>query len=196
VDAEQEHVMKIRGLVLIAAAAALMGSQAQGAITVLGVSLAHNCYQAAEFGGDPTQGISTCTYALDATMSSRDRAATYINRGILKSRAEDPTGALEDYNHGLSLNDGLGEGYVDRGATLIVLKRYQDALNDINKGIGIGAKRPEIAYYDRAIVDEALGDVRGAYLDYRKAVELSPDFPLASEQLARFRVVHKTTNGT
>ncbi len=90
----------------------------------------------------------------------------------------------------------LGEGYVDRGATLIVLKRYEDALADINKGIGIGAKRPEIAYYDRAIVDEALGDVRGAYLDYRKAVDIAPGFTLASEQLARFRVIHKQTNGT
>jgi len=189
--------MKIRGLMIGAAAlAALSGTQANAAITVLGVSLAHNCYQAAEFGGDSTQGVATCTYALDAPMSTGDRAATYINRGILKARAMDPEGALEDYNHGLSLNNTLGEGYVDRGATLIVLKRYQDALNDINKGIGIGAKRMEIAYYDRAIADEALGDVRGAYLDYRKAVEISPDFPLASEQLARFRVVHKATNGT
>ncbi|HEY2068805.1 MAG TPA: hypothetical protein VGG48_04560 [Rhizomicrobium sp.] len=191
--------MKIRGLLLTAAmtaGAALMGSQANAAITVLGQSLAHNCYEAAEFGGDPGQGIATCTYALAGTMPTADRAATYVNRGILKAHASDPEGALDDYNHGLRLNDGLGEGYVDRGATLIVLKRYQDALNDINKGIGIGAKRPEIAYYDRAIVDEALGDIRGAYLDYRKAVELAPDFNLASEQLARFRVIKKPTNGT
>jgi tetratricopeptide (TPR) repeat protein len=188
--------MKIRGILLLAATVAVMGSQAQAAITVLGVSLAHNCYEAAEFGGDPSQGVATCSYALDGTMSTRERAATYINRGILKSRADDPQGAFDDYNHGLTLDASLGEGYVDRGATLIVLKRYEDALADINKGIGIGAKRPEIAYYDRAIVDEALGDVRGAYMDYRKAVELSPDFTLASEQLARFRVVRKSPSGT
>ncbi|HTQ14189.1 MAG TPA: hypothetical protein VMH86_09965 [Rhizomicrobium sp.] len=188
--------MRIRGLLLTAAAAMLMGSQANAAITVLGQSLAHNCYEAAEFGGDPQTGVSTCTYALDGVMATNERAATYINRGILKSRNNDPDGALDDYDHGLSLDASLGEGYVDRGATMIVLKRYQDALNDINKGIAMGSKKPEIAYYDRAIVDEALGDVRGAYLDYRKAVEISPDFNLASEQLTRFRVIRKPTNGT
>ncbi len=189
--------MTIRGLLFAAAAtAALMGSQAQAAITVLGLSLAHNCYETAEFGGDPAQGIATCTYALDGVMSTDERAATYINRGILRARNDTPMEALDDYNRGLSINATLGEGYVDRGATLIVLKRYEDALRDITKGIGIGAKRPEIAYYDRAIADEALGDIRGAYMDYRKAVDIAPDFTLASEQLARFRVVHKATNGT
>ncbi|MGH6870160.1 MAG: tetratricopeptide repeat protein [Rhizomicrobium sp.] len=188
--------MRIRALLLTAAAAMMLGSQAQAAITVLGASLAHNCYQAAEFGGDPKTGIATCNYALDGAMPTSDRAATYINRGILKSRNSDPDGALDDYNHGLSLNASLGEGYVDRGATMIVLKRYQDALNDIDKGISMGSKKPEIAYYDRAIVDEALGDIRGAYLDYRKAVEISPGFTLASEQLTRFRVIKKPANGT
>jgi tetratricopeptide (TPR) repeat protein len=190
--------MTFRGLLLIAAAAtaALAVSPSQAAVTVLGASLAHNCYEAAEFGGDPMAGITTCTYALDDAMSTADRAATYINRGILKARDSNPEAALADYNHGLSLDDAVGEGYVDRGATLIVLKRYQDALTDINKGIAIGAKKPEIAYYDRAIADEAMGDVRGAYLDYRKAVEIAPDFTLANEQLVRFRVIRKATNGT
>ncbi|HEX3672962.1 MAG TPA: hypothetical protein VHU87_01690 [Rhizomicrobium sp.] len=190
--------MNIRNLLLSTAiaAAALAGTQAQAAITVLGQSLAGNCYQAAEFGGDPAEGIVTCSYALDGVMSIADRAATYINRGILRARADQADNALDDYNHGLRLNAMLGEGYVDRGATMIVLKRYEDALADIDKGIRIGPNRPEIAYYDRAMADEALGDVRGAYLDYRKAVEISPNFTLASEQLARFRVIPKQTNGT
>ena len=75
-----------------------------------------------------------------------------------------------------------------------MLKRYKEALVDINKGIALGAKRPHIAYYDRAIADEALGDIRGAYEDYKKAVELEPDFALATEQLPRFKVVRKPTS--
>jgi tetratricopeptide (TPR) repeat protein len=189
--------MKIRELLTFAATLSLAALPAHAAITVLGNTLAHNCFEAAEFGGDPTEGITTCTSALTgATLSAADRAATLINRGILESREGDPNGALDDYNRGLSLDASLGEGYVDRGATYIVLQRYNDALVDINKGITLGAKKPEIAYYDRAIVDEALGDVRGAYQDYRKAVEIEPDFTLANEQLARFKVVRKTSNGT
>jgi tetratricopeptide (TPR) repeat protein len=189
--------MKFRGLSAIAAAAVLSAMPAHAAITVLGDSLAHSCFEAAEFGGSPDEGIATCTQAIDGSaMSPSDRAATLINRGILKSRNDDAAGALDDYNRGLTMDGSLGEGYVDRGATFIVLRRYDDALADINKGIALGAKKPEIAYYDRAIVDEALGDVRGAYQDYRKAVELEPDFTLATEQLARFKVVRRSPNGT
>jgi tetratricopeptide (TPR) repeat protein len=91
--------------------------------------------------------------------------------------------------------DGVhGEGYVDRGATYIALQRYQDALNDINKGLELGAKKPHIAYYDRAIAQEALGNIRAAYQDYKKAVEIEPDFALATEQLSRFKVVRKDSS--
>jgi tetratricopeptide (TPR) repeat protein len=189
--------MKFRGLSAAAAAAVLLAVPARAAITVLGDSLAHNCFEAAEFGGSPNEGISTCNDALNGSaLSTKDRAATLINRGILKSRNDDADGALNDYNRGLTIDGDLGEGYVDRGATFIVLRRYDDALTDINKGIALGAASPEIAYYDRAIVDEALGDLRGAYRDYKKAVDLQPDFPLATEQLARFKVVRKSSGGT
>jgi tetratricopeptide (TPR) repeat protein len=192
-----EGQMKIRELFAIAATLTLAALPAHAAITVLGNTLAHNCFEAAEFGGNPNEGIAMCTSALSGpALSTADRAATLVNRGILKSRDEDPNGALDDYNRGLSLDANLGEGYVDRGATYIVMQRYNDALTDINKGIALGAKKPEIAYYDRAIVDEAMGDVRSAYQDYRKAVELEPDFTLATEQLARFKVIRKSPNGT
>jgi tetratricopeptide (TPR) repeat protein len=183
------------GGIALAAFAAL---PAQAAVTVLGNGIARACYEAAEFGADAHDGIAECTLALDeAALPISDRAATFINRGILRSRNDDPNGALEDYNRGLAIGPALGEGYVDRGAVMILFQRYDEALKDISKGIDMGAKKPEIAYYDRAIADEALGNVRGAYEDYKKAVELAPDFTLAADQLARFKVVvRKRTDGT
>jgi tetratricopeptide (TPR) repeat protein len=180
------------------AMAALAAPQAQAAVTVLGNGIGQSCYEAAEFGGSAHDGIAECSLALDeSAMPISDRAATFINRGILKSRNDDPNGALDDYNRGLAIGPNLGEGYVDRGAVMILFQRYDEALKDIDKGIGMGAKKPEIAYYDRAIVDEALGNVRGAYEDYKKAVELAPDFTLAADQLSRFKVVmRKRTDGT
>jgi tetratricopeptide (TPR) repeat protein len=170
---------------------------AQAAISVLGNSIGTDCYRAAEYGSNPRAGIETCTYALDSqALTIRDRAATFINRGILRSRQGDSNGALADYNQGLSLDASLGEGYVDRGAVYISMQRYDEALNDINKGIDMGAREPHIAYYDRAIVDEAMGNIRGAYEDYKKAVELEPNFTLATQQLARFKVVRKAADGT
>ena len=79
------------------------------------------------------------------TLSVKDRAATFVNRGILRARKEDAEGALADYDQGITLNALLGEAYVDRGAVMIVLKHYDDALTDFDKGISLGANRLEIA---------------------------------------------------
>jgi tetratricopeptide (TPR) repeat protein len=182
--------MKIHYLAFAAALGAI--APAHAAVTVLGNGLAAGCFQAAEFGANPATGIVTCTDALgQEVLTAQDRAATYVNRGILRARSGDTSGALADCDRGLALNARMGEGYVDRGTVLMVLQRYPDALTDINRGIAMGAHKPQIAYYDRAIVNEAMGDVRGAYLDYKKAVELEPDFALAHEQLARFKVIRK-----
>lgn len=176
---------------------AAFGVSANAAVSVLNGSLAHSCYEAAEYGGSADDGIKTCTAALqEEALTVKDRAATMINLGILRSQDEDSEGALASYNQGLGLDPTLGEGYVDRGATEIVLKNYDAAVADITKGIELNATRPEIAYYDRAIANEALGNIKAAYLDYKKASEISPDFALANEQLLRFKVVRRKTNGT
>jgi tetratricopeptide (TPR) repeat protein len=183
--------------IAVLAAAAIGIHTADAAVSVVGNGVAHSCFQFAEFGGNPTDGISTCTFALEQTaLSVKDRAATYVNRGILHARNSNREAAMSDYDRGIALDTGLGEAYVDRGALLIVLQRYDDALADLDKGISLGANRLQIAYYDRAIVDEALGNIRAAYEDYKKAVDIQPDFSLATEQLARFRVVHRPPSGT
>ena len=174
----------------------LFTAPANAAISVLGNTISEACYHAAQFSDDATDGIKTCTAALEQTpMSVHDRAATLINRGILRARNSDAEGALSDYNKGLELDASLGEGYVDRGAAEIVMRNFDVALADIDKGISLNANRLEIAYYDRAIVDEALGNVRDAYADYKKAVELEPNFQLANDQLMRFKVVRKRPDG-
>jgi tetratricopeptide (TPR) repeat protein len=167
-------------------------SSSEAAVTVLGNGVAHSCFEFAEYGGNPMEGIQTCTFALEQeTLSLRDRAATFVNRGILRVRKDDTEGALTDYDRGLAIDASLAEGYVDRGAAMIALRRYDDAVADISKGISLGANRPQIAYYDRGIADEALGNIRAAYEDYKKAADIQPDFHLATDQLSRFRVVRR-----
>jgi tetratricopeptide (TPR) repeat protein len=181
--------------------ATLMSPGAHAAVTVIGNGAAQSCYQAAEYGSDSRtdtrDGIAACTEALDQTpLSMKDRAATFVNRGILNSRDDNSEAAIIDYDKGLSIDTNLGEGYVDRGAALIVLKRYDEALQSINRGIDLGSKKLQIAYYDRAIVQEALGNVRAAYEDYKMATQIEPDFALANAQLSRFKVVRRPADGT
>jgi tetratricopeptide (TPR) repeat protein len=178
--------------------AALVSQAAHAAVTVIGGNnLARSCYEAAEFGGNPTDGVAVCSDALKQdTLPLKDRAATLINRGILLSRTDDAEAAIADYDRGLMIDATLGEGYVDRGAALIILKRYDEALQALNKGIDLGSSQLQVAYYDRAIVQEALGNVRRAYEDYKMAVQIEPDFALATAQLTRFKVVRRHTDGT
>jgi tetratricopeptide (TPR) repeat protein len=174
-----------------------MSQSAQSAVTVLGNGLARSCFNSAEFGGNPNEGIATCSEALsEAALTVRDRAATYVNRGILYSRIDQAQTALIDYDKGISMDPNLGEAYVDRGAALIALARYDEALQDIDKGIAAGANRLQIAYYDRGLAHEALGNVRAAYEDYKKAAEIEPGFELATSQLTRFKVVRRHSDGT
>lgn len=174
-----------------AASLALAASGAHAAITVLGPGPAQECYDFAENGGDMKEGILRCTFALSSALSVGDRAATYVNRGVIHLGLHDNEQALADINSGIGLDPTLGDAYIDRGAAAMALGRYDEALSDLNKGITLGPHRPQIAYYDRAIIDERNGDIRAAYDDYKKALELEPNFTPAAVELKRFRVVHK-----
>lgn len=194
--------MKLRSLaawsVCLAGVGILAALPAFAAISVLGSGLGEACYKAAEFHLNPKDGLESCTAALEQqSLAGRDRGATYINRGILQMRVGNLDAALQDYDTGLEIDPTLAEGYVDRGVAYISMKRYKEALVDIDKGLSLGTERPHIAYFDRAIAHEALGDIKGAYLDYKHAIKLAPDFQPAIEQLKRFKVVRKpAANGS
>lgn len=188
--------MKVKALAttLFGAAGLTLGvaSGAGAAVTVLGPGPAQECYRYAEFGGNVGDGIERCSFALLTTLSVTDRAATFVNRGVLRLSLHQNDAALADMNSGIAIAPQLGDAYVDRGAVSIALGRYEDALSDLNKGIALEPHRPQIAYYDRAIVLEHNGDIRGAYEDYKKALDIAPDFEPAATELKRFRVTHKS----
>jgi tetratricopeptide (TPR) repeat protein len=174
---------------------------ANAAVTVFGRGPSLACYQAAEFSTDAETGIALCNDAIaDPEISPRDMAATMINRSILRTHAGDYEGAVADCTHGLHIDSGLAEGYVDRGVAEIMLKNWPDALADINKGIDMNTDKLEFALYDRGIVEEAMGNIRAAYDDYQKAIQMRPDFGLAAHALTHFKVVRKpavsSANGT
>jgi len=171
--------------------ATMLLTPAQAAISVIGSGPAELCYQAADSGASPFDSLQYCDEALAGSLSAGDRAATFVNRGVLKLAANDIDSAASDFNAGLAINGSLGEAYVDRGATLIAHKRYADAILDINKGLKLGTKQEYNAYFDRAVADEGIGNLQAAYDDYRQAVMLKPDFTAASQELARFKIVEK-----
>jgi tetratricopeptide (TPR) repeat protein len=166
-------------------------SSANAAETVIGGGWAQHCYEGAEYGLSPHEYIPICNAALQDVLSSSDRAATLVNRGILKLAKLDANGSYADFNHGLTIRADMAEGYVNRGASLILLRRYDEAIAQINKGIAMNAKRPEVAYYDRGMANEGLGNIQAAYEDYKQAEALDPTFLEPAKELKRFKVTTK-----
>jgi tetratricopeptide (TPR) repeat protein len=174
----------VSALVLLGLAAT--ASETNAIVLVLGGGAGSKCYATAEFG-DPFQAFDICTKALsDAEMSVRDRAATYINRSVVRLRVHDWSGALSDTDLSIVRYPNFGEAYVNRGAALLNLNRPQDALTDLNKAVTIGLNKAHLAYYNRGLAKEKLNDTSGAYADYKKALDLDPTFSTAADELKRF----------
>jgi tetratricopeptide (TPR) repeat protein len=77
---------------------------------------------------------------------------------------------------------------VNRGAAAVGARRFADGLADINKALELGVEEPEKAYYNRALAYEGLDNLKAAYFDYQKAVELKPEWDAPKNELARFTV--------
>ena len=167
----------------------LTAATAQVLVTV-GNSQARSCYLAAKQGFASDDLIKLCSASLDEeNLSQQDRAATYDNRGIMETSLGRLDRALVSFNAAIATEASLGDAYVNRGTILIRQKKYDDALADINKGIGFGMAFMHIGYYNRAVAEELLGRYRDAYYDYLQTLALEPGFTAAQERLKVFRVI-------
>lgn len=177
-------------LLLITSAAALVaGSAHAGAVTVLGGGMARLCSMAALGGDSDLKAEEMCTMALEMELlSTRDRAGTYVNRGVLKLRRKAYGQAEWDFNRAVETKPDMGEAYVNRGAAYVGSKRYSEGLADINKALAMGVDEPEKAYFNRALAYEGLDNLKAAYFDFLKAQELAPAWQEPAKELARYTV--------
>jgi tetratricopeptide (TPR) repeat protein len=168
-------------------------SQSLAGTIVVGRTDARECYLATLAESSPSgdkRGLDACDRAADADNSdAQAHAAILVNRADIRLRMQDYAGTLADADASIALESDLAAAYLNRGAGLIGLQRYQEALPALEKAIALNPNdRLELAYFNRGIAREHLGDIRGAYHDYKQAQELNPKFEPAKEQLTRFTV--------
>lgn len=174
----------LSGLLMALAAA----SSAGASVLVLGEGLAPACSKAAFRGKADRASVETCTRALNEALATRDRAGTLVNRGVMLMRGKAYNDAARDFEDAIRLSPELGEAFVNRGVLRMADRDYAGALAQIDRGIQLGVDEPAKAYYNRAIAQEGLGDARAAWLDYRKAQSLDPEWDAPAKQLVRFKV--------
>jgi tetratricopeptide (TPR) repeat protein len=187
--------MASKAILAAASLAALFiggAGDAQAASTILSNGLASFCSGFAQDGRQDVGSLQTCDLAIETEMLNRhDRAGTYVNRGVIRMRRREYDEAEADFKRALKLEPELGEAFVNRGAALVAQRRYGEALAEIDKGLTLGSDEPEKAYYNRALANEGLDDMKAAYFDYLKALELKPGWDRPQTELARFTVVRQ-----
>lgn len=176
---------------LLAAAVAIVGAPAAAAVFVVGNTDARLCYEAADSPMLPqVRDLRRCDEALlHENLSNYETVATHVNRGILRLRRGFTDEAVADFDRAIHLDPEQPEAYLNKGAALIRRQNPQEALQLFTVALERNTSRPAIAHYGRAVANEALGNVRAAYLDYRRASELDPEWAEPRTELARFRVV-------
>lgn len=162
---------------------------AQASVQVVGSQRAHQCMDAAFAGASTRAAVDWCSAALsEEALTPRNRAGTLVNRGVILMNRRDHAGAIRDFDQAMRLSPALGEAHFNRGSAQIAMGRWSEGVADIEQGLKLGMRQPERAYYNRAIAREELNDTRGAYLDYREAARLKPEWELPRMELARFTV--------
>ena len=185
--------MKTHLVLATAMAAIFFAIPARAAVLVVGEGPERGCYLAAKTGSTTIDALKMCNDAIDhSNMILHDRAATFVNRGVILLRLNRIDAAMSDFETCLRVMPDLGDAYLNRGVAYIAMKQYATALAEIQKGIALNPSDMAVAYYDRGIAEEQLGRLRDAYLDYQAAAKESPTFTEANEAVSRFRVITKS----
>lgn len=175
----------------LCAAFTFFTGNAEASVTFIGPGSAYDCYMAAEYSQvrPGETAIDVCNLALQDAIAGRELAGTLVNRSVVYIRMGNTTAALADCEAALRIMPTLGEGHANLGVALLRLGRLPEALAALDKSLDYGINKTYVAFYDRGLVREDLGDVKGAYADYKKSSDLKPDFQLAQEQLKRFTIL-------
>jgi tetratricopeptide (TPR) repeat protein len=157
---------------------------------VIGESAASACYQHAAFERSDVAAVADCDAAIDREMlQRRDRAATFVNRGIIKMRRGNLESALADFDSAESLRRGFGPALaVNRSAVYIRLGQFEDAIAQTDIAIEARADNLAEAWFNRGVALEMVGDLHGAYYAFDQALEARPDWRAARREIERFTV--------
>ena len=164
-------------------------SHAQTAF-VLGGGYAQDCYFAVKRGASNRAAKSICDRALaEENLTTRDTAATLVNRGIIALRDRDGDRALIDFNAALALDPALSAIFLNRAGAYLLKGRWLEAKIDADTALGIGLKDDAwAAYFNRGVALEHLGQLSDAYEAFLQAAILDPTREEVRVEIARFAV--------
>ena len=182
------QVNKILLSILLFSAPLYVSAQA---INVIGNSTnARECYEAAQIAvqlqSASRNDVEKCTYSLEnEPLRLRDRAATYANRGILFVANEEYEKAVKDYKRAKNMYPEFGAIHVNIGNLFFMSDSYDRAIDEYTKALGLNTSSSHVAHLNRGMAYEKLGKYNEAETDYRTALEIFPEWSIATSKLER-----------
>ena len=157
---------------------------------------ARDCYQAASIAArihySSRKDIETCDYALHRTaLTPRDRAATLANRGIIYMSLEEFQKAIQDYSAALALRPDFGELNVNIGNVYYMGNSFDKAVVEYTTALEKNTSKPHIAYFNRGMSYESLGDLPRAEADYKAALAILPEWITPQTKLEQLYIKMK-----
>ena len=182
--------MKTYHLALLALGMTAFAGSAHAQLVVQGKGDAARCYDYALVGNTGSRSaISTCTNAFDDILSQKDKAATFVNRGVLYMRKGDQEKASADYQAALAIRPNLTQAHVNNAASLIRQKKFDEAIASLNTALDdIDSPTRAAALYNRAIALDSKEDYNGAYRDLKAALAIRPDWAAALDLISRYKL--------
>ncbi len=161
---------------------------AQSVSILSGGSDAHACSVSARLSSTLSPNVSelaACDRAIDDLhISNRDRAGTFVNRGILLTALGSWQEALNDYNRALELMPALTQAFNGKGNIYFIAERYDDAIAAYQQALALDLQEKHVAYYNLGLTHDQLHDAPAAEQHYRLALDAAPDWVLPQQKLA------------
>jgi len=159
---------------------------------VIGISSANvnaqSCYQSAKYVRATPSSLGKCDAALKTNeLSTKDRAAVHVNRGILRRASEDIQGAFDDYKAALTLMPDLPEAKVNRANIYYISGHFDKALADYDAALAANIDDERAVSLNRAMVLAEMGRHSEARAGFNDVIARHPDYALAQEKLTRFK---------
>jgi len=165
-------------------------AHAQSVIILGGDSFARECFTASnlavQLNSASETDIDNCNKAIQhGALKKRDLIATLVNRGILFAAMEEYQRAGKDYQSAINLDPKSGEAFLNLGNLYFINNAFTLAINQYDKAISLELSKGHIAYYNRGMAWENLGDTDKAENDYRQAIKLLPEWTTPQLRLKR-----------
>ncbi len=180
----------MRGLSLVTTfAATALAASANASVVTVGGGFAESCYRAADGQTAKASELDACNQALaQQALTSEDKVATYVNRGILHLRRVNLDLANVDFDKAIALDPHQPEAWLNKAILNVRYGKSREALPLVAKALENRTRRPALAYFVRGVANEDSGNITAAYNDLRRAQALEPSWREPAIELKRYQV--------